>query len=112
MKALNLLCMLSSYRKCTIKMDRSIPQIGAHGLHAVYTLPITQYNLTTVWNCLLPIQFIKLLFNFYMIKRHAFACMFTVDWPLFPTVEYMDSSGAHGFLATNQCFHPGSYSDD
>lgn len=38
MKDLNLLCMLSSYRKCTMKMDRLILQIGARGLHAVYTV--------------------------------------------------------------------------
>lgn len=81
MKAPNLLCMLSSYRKCTMKMDRPISQIGVHVLHAVYTLPITQYNLTTVWNFLLPIKFVKLLFHFYMFKRHAFAFMFIVDWP-------------------------------
>lgn len=81
MKAPNLLCMLSSYRKCTMKMDRPISQIGVHVLHAVYTLPITQYNLTTVWNFLLPIKFVKLLFHFYMFKKHAFAFMFIVDWP-------------------------------
>lgn len=48
MKSLDLLCMLSSYRNCKMKMDRSIAQIGARGLHNVYTVLITQYNLTTI----------------------------------------------------------------
>ncbi len=59
MKSLNLLCMLSSYRKCTMKMDRFISQIGERGLHTVL---ITQYNLTTICHFLFHIESINVLF--------------------------------------------------